>query len=104
MQTSPVREILSGTLTISRQSGASIQGTIEIVATVLETGETRRMEGSISGSAATAESIDIDAAVGIPVRRHIGSLIADTISGSWIAAGQGGISSSGTFRAERIRD
>jgi len=100
-QTGPVREELSGTLTISSESGTSFQGRLDLVATNSQTGETRVLGGLVSGAESAANVIDFDAALETNARRHVGQMVADTISGTWVGSGAGGSTSSGTFRVQR---
>jgi hypothetical protein len=100
IQTQPVRENLSGTLTISRESGSSFQGRLDIVALNEQTGESTVIGGLVSGSQSASDVIDFDADLE-SVRRHVGQIVADTITGTWIGAAAGGAVSSGTFRVER---
>jgi hypothetical protein len=100
IQTQPVRENLSGTLTVSRESGSSFQGRLDVVATNEQTGQNVVLGGLVSGSLTATDVIDFDADLET-VRRHVGQIVADTITGSWIGATPDGTMSSGTFRAER---
>lgn len=100
VQTGPVREILSGELRINGASGTSFQGTISLEGVNEATGESRMMSGSVSGSG-EGRVIDFDANVELPGRRHVGQIVADTITGTWVGSTSGGTISSGTFRAER---
>jgi hypothetical protein len=100
VQTQPVRENLAGTLTISRESGSSFQGRIDMIASNEQTGEATVVGGLVSGSQSESDVIDFDADLDT-VRRHVGQIVGDTITGSWIGAATGGAVSSGTFRAER---
>ncbi|MFL5487963.1 MAG: hypothetical protein ACJ8AJ_05695 [Gemmatimonadaceae bacterium] len=101
VQTSPVRETLSGTLTISRESGTSFQGQVDLVGLNSQTGESRLLSGLVSGSASGSDVIDFDADVDGTPRRHVGQIVADTIAGTWVASSPGGSMSTGTFRVER---
>jgi len=101
IQTGPVRETLSGTLTISRESGTSFQGRLDLVAVNSQTGESRVLGGLVSGSESATDVIDFDADVESVPRRHVGQIVADTISGTWVGSLSGGTMSSGTFRVER---
>lgn len=100
IQTGPLRETLSGTLTISRESGMSFQGRLDVVAVNSQTGETRVLGGLVSGSE-SGDVIDFDASVESVPRRHVGQIVADTISGTWVGSSSDGTTSSGTFRVER---
>lgn len=102
VQTSPIRENLSGTLTISRESGTSFQGRLDVIATNTQTGQTTVLGGLVSG-AESSDVIDFDADLETAPRRHVGQIVADTISGTWVGSTTSGTMSSGTFRVERQR-
>jgi hypothetical protein len=101
IQTGPVRESLSGTLTISAESGTSFQGRLDLVGVNSQTGESRVLGGLVSGSESSSSVIDFDANVESTPRRHVGQMVADTITGTWIGSSPDGTMSSGTFRVER---
>lgn len=100
IQTGPVRETLTGTLTISRESGTSFQGRLDLVAVNSQTGQSRVLGGLVSGSE-SSDVVDFDADVESNPRRHVGQIVADTISGTWVGSASDGTMSSGTFRVER---
>ncbi|HEY3745731.1 MAG TPA: hypothetical protein VGL17_05780 [Gemmatimonadaceae bacterium] len=100
VQTQPVRENLTGTLTISRESGASFQGRVDLVAANEQSGQNTVLGGLVSGTESDGNVIDFDADLET-VRRHVGQIVADTITGTWIGSASNGIMSSGTFRVER---
>jgi hypothetical protein len=102
VQTSPIRETLSGTLTISRESGTSFQGRLDVVATNTQTGQSTVLGGLVSG-AESSDVIDFDADLETAPRRHVGEIVADTIAGTWVGSATNGGMSSGTFRVERQR-
>lgn len=101
VQTGPVRETLVGTLTISRESGTSFQGRLDLVGTNSQSGQTRVLGGLVSGSESGTNIVDFDAHVETTARRHVGQIVADTISGTWIGEGTGSATATGTFRVER---
>ncbi|MDQ6870576.1 MAG: hypothetical protein M3037_01025 [Gemmatimonadota bacterium] len=101
IQTSPVRESLTGTLKILTESGVSFQGRVDLVG-VNQAGQNRPLSGLVSGSEQGADVIDFDASVETAPRRHVGQIVADTISGTWIGSAPDGTMSSGTFRVERV--
>lgn len=100
VQTGAGRESLSGQLRILGESGTSFQGRLDIVGTNEANGESRVMGGSVSGTA-EGNVVDFDANVEATARRHVGQIVADTITGTWVGSSAGGAVSSGTFRAER---
>ncbi|MDB4872097.1 MAG: hypothetical protein JWL97_3101 [Gemmatimonadales bacterium] len=100
VQTVPVRAALTGKLTISRESGTSFQGRLDLISANQQTGQSSVLGGLVSGSASGADVIDFDADVDV-VRRHVGQMVADTITGTWIGSAPDGTMSSGTFRVER---
>jgi hypothetical protein len=100
VQTQPVRETLTGTLTVTRESGASFQGQLVLLATNEQSGQTTSLNGLVSGTESNGNVIDFDADLET-VRRHVGQIVADTITGTWIGSASNGIMSSGTFKVER---
>jgi hypothetical protein len=100
VQTSPVRATLTGTLTISRESGTSFQGRLDLISANEQTGQSTVLGGLVSGSESGANVIDFDADLDA-TRRHVGQIVADTITGTWIGSAPDGTMSSGTFRVER---
>jgi hypothetical protein len=100
VQTQPVRETLTGTLTISRESGASFQGQLLLLATNEASGQGTSLNGLVSGTESDGNVIDFDADLET-VRRHVGQMVGDTITGTWIGSASNGIMSSGTFKVER---
>jgi hypothetical protein len=101
VQTGPVRETLTGTLTISRESGTSFQGRLDLVGFNPQSGQTRVLGGLVSGAESATNVIDFDADLEATPRRHVGQIVADTITGTWIGSSSDGTMSSGTFRVER---
>jgi len=102
IQTVPVQETLTGTLIISRESGTSFQGQLNLVGTNSQTQQQRILSGSVSGSESGTDVIDFDANLAgeTTARRHVGQIVADTISGTWVSSADGAMAS-GTFRVER---
>ncbi len=100
VQTVPVRETLTGTLTISRESGTSFQGRLDLVGVNSQTQQQRLLNGLVSGSESGTDVIDFDADLDATTRRHVGQIVADTITGTWYSSSDGA-TSSGTFRVER---
>jgi len=98
-QTLPVPETLSGTLNITRESGTSFQGQIQLVG-VNSQQQQRLLNGSVSGSEIGTDAIDFDADLET-TRRHVGQIVADTITGTWYSSSDAAMSS-GTFRLERV--
>ncbi|HEV7388250.1 MAG TPA: hypothetical protein VGN73_06550 [Gemmatimonadaceae bacterium] len=101
IQTGPVRESLTGTLTVSRESGTSFQGRLDLVGINSQTGQSRVLGGLVSGAGSATDVIDFDADIETNPRRHVGQIVADTISGTWVSSSTGGSTASGTFRLER---
>ncbi len=82
------------------ESGTSFHGQLNVVATNEATGELRTLDGLVSGSA-DGSVIDFDAQLETAARRHVGRVVANTITGTWVSSSSSGTMSSGTFRAER---
>jgi hypothetical protein len=98
-QTGGMRENLVGELRILSESGSTFEGRLDIVGTN-EAGDSRVMSGSVSGSG-ESDVVDFDAHVEASARRHVGQVVGNTITGTWVGSTPGGSVSSGTFRAER---
>lgn len=92
----------NGTLVIGQHSTASFQGSLEVTSTSAETGEVRNIAGTVSGSAPLNGAIDFDVYLEQQPRRHVGELIGETISGTWLRLAGDGTSASGTFTARRL--
>jgi len=92
----------NGTLVIGQQSGASFQGSLDVTSTNAQTGEVRSIAGTVSGSAPANGAIDFDVFLEQQPRRHVGQLVGQTISGTWLRLAQDGTSASGTFTAHRL--
>ncbi len=103
VQTGASGATMNGTLVIGQQSGAGFQGSLEVTSTNAETGETRSVAGTVSGSAPAAGAIDFDVFLEPMPRRHVAQLVGDTISGTWVRLSVDGVSASGTFSAHRLR-
>jgi hypothetical protein len=102
IQTVPVRETLTGTLIISRESGTSFQGQLNLIGVNSQTQQQRILSGSVSGSESGTDVIDFDANLETTPRRHVGQIVADTITGTWVSSADGAMAS-GTFRVERAQ-
>lgn len=101
IQTLPVPETLSGTMNITRESGTSFQGRLDLVG-VNSQQQPRLLGGPVSGSESGTDVIDFDADfLEATPRRHVGQIVADTITGTWVGSSPDGNMSSGTFRVER---
>ena len=94
----------TGTLVIGQQSGASFHGSLDVTSTSAETGEVRSVAGTVSGSAPANGAIDFDVFLEQQPRRHVGQLIGETITGTWLRLAQDGGSASGTFTARRLNE
>jgi hypothetical protein len=103
VQTGPVRENLSGTLTISGESGTSFQGRLDLVGVNAQSSQSRVLGGLVSGSESGSGVIDFDATLETTPRRHVGQIVADTITGTWVGEASNGTMASGTFRVERAK-
>lgn len=98
-QTSGTRVTYDGTLTITQQSGRTFSGGIDAQATGPQ-GNVTRVNGVVSGRVVSESSLDFDFQLPDEVRRHVASVSADTIKGSWANAD---LTSLGAFTAVRVR-
>ena len=101
VQTGPVRETLTGTLMISRESGTTFQGQLQLVGVNEQTQQSRVLTGPVSGSESGVDVIDFDANLEASPRRHVGNIAGDIITGTWVGSSSDGTMTSGTFQIER---
>ena len=103
-QASPADAELTGTLSFTQQSGASVAGALDFVESDAR-GQQRRLAGPVAGRTVDSTTVDVDVTLGAVTRRHVGRVKGDSLTGTWIeqpAAG-GPPTASGTFRAARVR-
>lgn len=91
---------ISGTMTVSSQAGKSLTGSVAWVQDDGGGGSTP-LNGPVTGKALDSTSVTFDAFLVSATRHHLGTVKADTITGTWVDVTSGGPGSSGTFRAVR---
>lgn len=92
-----------GVVVMQSASVSSFGGSFDVVETTLQ-GLQRRVSGPIGGRMAGVATTEFDVVLGGTTRRHVATLVADTLRGNWFdASATGTIESSGTFRAVRRR-
>ena len=91
---------LSGTFTVTAQSGSVFSGRLEVQETDAA-GVQRSRAGAASGRAPASLSVDFDVLLGTVPRRHIARVVADTMDGNWVETA-GTSLTTGVFRAVRI--
>jgi hypothetical protein len=96
-QTSPAAT-LSGTLTIASQSGGTYQGTASVAQN--DGGGTTDLTGAVTGQTVNDTTVDFDVFFDANARRHIATVVRDTMRGAWIET-TGSTTLSGTFLAIR---
>ncbi len=103
-QGSPSAAQLNGSLSFSGQTGAEVNGTLDVIE-VGAGGASRRLSGPISGRTVDSTTLDFDLLLGDVTRRHVGLVRGDSLSGTWVETPvDGGLpSASGTFHASRSR-
>ena len=99
-QTSPSNATLTGTPEITSQAGRDFDGRLDVTETDAQ-GAVRPLSGIVSGRAIDSVSVDFDAFLDLVARRHVGTLVGDSIRGTWVVLVPGGGTSSGSFRGAR---
>jgi hypothetical protein len=99
VQTTGNRVTYDGTLTITQQSGRTFIGGLDAQATVPQGGVVR-VNGVVSGRVVSSGSVDFDLQFPDDIRRHVGAVTNDTISGSWATSD---LTLLGAFTAVRVR-
>ncbi len=89
---------LTGTLTVSSQSGKSLTGSAAWTESD-GVGGTTPLSGPVTGRALDSTTVNFDVFLASATRHHLGTVKADTVSGTWVDVTPGGPGASGTFRA-----
>ena len=97
-QTSPTTATLTGKLTITAQSGGTYQGTASVVQN--DGGGTTDLTGAVAGQTVNDTTVDFDVFFDANARRHIATVVRDTMRGAWFET-VGSTTLSGTFLAVR---
>lgn len=90
--------IIAGTLTITDGGSCVIEGAIAVTVDDGD-GSPSLLDGGVSGLFLNSTTFDLTADLG-GARRHLGSVVADTLAGNW-SQPTGGSPLTGTFRAVR---
>ena len=103
-QTVPADADLTGTLSVTGQTGAQISGALDFIETDTR-GLQRRVAGLLLGRTIDSTTLDFDVSLTAVTRRHVGRVVGDSIVGTWIEQPAGGSAptASGTFRGARVR-
>ena len=92
---------IAGALVLVSQTSTTYTGTIDVVQSAPGVASVR-LAGPVSGRMAGGSNVDFTSTTSGASRQHVGTLVADTMAGSWVEiSAAGGISASGTFRAVR---
>ncbi len=99
-QTSPVVGSITGTLTISQQSGRDFQGFLDAFEQD-GLGNLTHVSGVISGQVLDTSAVTFSAFLGLAGRQHVGTMARDSLKGPWVEQTSGEVTSTGTFVAAR---
>jgi len=94
-QTTPGAATLTGTLSITQQTGPGFDGTLDVV----EMPGNQARNGPVSGVVLDSITVDFDAFLDVTARRHFGTVRGDSVQGNWVE-GAGG--PAGSFAGERV--
>ncbi|AMW04837.1 hypothetical protein GEMMAAP_08315 [Gemmatimonas phototrophica] len=90
-----------GGLTLRSTSASGFTGSYDVLETSAQ-GQQRRVAGPVGGRMAGATTVEFDVTLGGSTRRHVASVVGDSLRGSWFdVATAGSVESSGSFRAIR---
>jgi hypothetical protein len=99
-QQAPEAAQLTGTLVITGQRCADLDGTLDVML-VDARGESRRVAGRVTGQMLDATAIRFDALIGAVPRQHLATLRGDSLTGSWLELSGAAGGATGQFRAKR---
>ncbi|MGQ0813262.1 MAG: hypothetical protein ACT4O1_02220 [Gemmatimonadota bacterium] len=100
VQASPALNV-RGSLRIDQQSGADFSGTAEFRETDVQ-GTMRDRSGQLSGRVVGGSAVDFDVFIDDAPRRHVASLQADSMLGTWARTGVTP-PQTGSFSARRLQ-
>lgn len=98
-QRAPSLVRVTGDVRVSSQTGTRFDGSVDLVE-VDDFGSADRRIGILGGRFRDSLTVDFDVRLDADVRRHVGRISADTISGEWAESGAGS-ASTGSFRMVR---
>ena len=97
-QTTPTAASLTGTLLISSQTNGIFQGSASVSEN--DGGTVTPLSGAIAGQTVNDTTVDFDIFFDANGRRHVASVVRDTMRGSWVETG-GASTFAGSFMAVR---
>jgi hypothetical protein len=97
-QTTPAKATLTGVLTVSPQSCADFQGSLDLTQRD-DLGNLTPLHGVVSGQMLDIAGVQLDAFLAAGGRHHVGTLAHDSIKGIWVEQTSAEIASSGSFVA-----
>jgi len=91
---------LTGTLTVSTQSGTNFSGSASATQTDASNTKTQ-LSGPLNGQTVDSVTVDFDVFFDANGRRHVATVVRDSMKGSWVEDNGDGTASGGTFVAVR---
>ncbi len=101
-QTAPVPAQVRGTVQVNSQSGRAFGGAFSLTTTDAS-GIPSTDQGLLDGQIPDSTHLDFQLRTSDAARRHLGTLTADTVRGTWVETSSVGITASGNFTAIRRR-
>jgi len=92
---------IAGTFVITSQTGASFQGSMDVVENDSAGPSNVHLSGVVSGQTLDSNHVDFDAFLHPTGRRHLGIVVGDSMTGDWVEP-SGATPYSGSFRAARV--
>ena len=99
-QTAPATAALAGVLTVSPQSCATFQGSLDLTQNLQ--GTLTPLHGIVSGQALDTSLVQFDAFFAAAGRHHVGAIARDSIKGLWADQTSEPSPPSGSFVAARV--
>jgi hypothetical protein len=91
---------LTGTMTFNQSGMAGFSGALD--AEQRTSGQVQHVVGIVSGRTLDSARVDFDLVLELSSRRHhIGKVVGDSITGTWLETTSTGIVASGAFRGRR---
>lgn len=96
-QSTPVTATLTGTLSVTQQTGHDFQGTLDVIQQDGQ-GNMTHLAGIVSGQVLDSASLVFTAFLDLVGRQHLATIARDSVHGTWVEQ-ESGFVNSGSFVA-----
>jgi hypothetical protein len=93
--------VVNGALVFTSSTAFTYGGSLDVIETA-SGNQQRRIVGPLVGRMSSTTAVDFEVTIGLVRRQHIGTVVADTLHGTWFELGTNNVVvAGGTYRAVR---